>query len=152
MIEGGVMRRKIFERNILFLCEDNECRSQMAEAMAKYLNPPNTRVVSAGVEPREIPPPVHDVMAEFGISLSGQTPKGLTAVPLDEIDLVISFGDIASRCDSLPRKAKVEYWSIPDPYAQSENGSVPFASLRLCRDAIDKYVAALLLDHWRNVA
>ncbi len=124
----------------------------MAEAMAKYLNPPNTRAVSAGLKPSEIPPPVHDVMAEFGISLSGQTAKGLDAVPLDEIDLVVSFGDAASKCDCLPPKARVEYWSVPDPYGQAENGSAPFASLRLCRDTIDKYVAALFLDHWRNVA
>ncbi len=146
------MRRKIFERNILFLCEDNACCSQMAEAMARYLNPPNTRVVSAGLRPSVIPPHVYDVMAEFGISLSGQTSKGLNEVPLDEIDLVISFGDVAAKCDGLPPKAKVEYWSVPDPYAQAENGSAPFASLRLCRDKIDKYVAALFLDHWRNVA
>ncbi len=146
------MRRKIFERSILFLCENNACRSQMAEAMAKYLNPPKTRVLSAGLEPGEIPPPVHDVMAEFGISLSGHKPKGLAAVALEEIDLVISFGDVATRCDCLPRRAKIEYWSIADPYAQTENGNVPFAGLRLCRDAIDKHVAALFLDHWRNVA
>ena len=147
------MRRKIFERNILFLCEDNACRSQMAEAMAKYLNPPNTRVYSAGLKPTEVLPQVCDVMAEFGISLSGQTCKGLNAVPLDEIDLVISFGDVATECASLPSKAKIEYWSVPEPYARAENGSAPSAaSLRLCRDAIDKYVAALFLDHWRNVA
>ena len=146
------MRRKIFERNILFLCEDNACRSQMAEAMAKYLNPPNTRVYSAGLKPTAILPQVYDIMAEFGISLSGQTCKGLNAVPLDEIDLVISFGDVATACANLPSKAKIEYWSVPAPCEHVENGSAPLASFRLCRDAIDKYVAALFLDHWRNVA
>jgi arsenate reductase len=146
------MRRKIFERNVLFLCEDNACLSQMAEAMAKYVNPPNTRVYSAGLQPSKILPQVHTVMAEFGIVLSGQASKGLDAVPLDEIDLVISFGDVAKRCDRLPSKVKIEYWSVPAPYAQGENANPPFASLRLCRDAIDKYVAALFLDHWRNVA
>ena len=146
------MRRKIFERNILFLCEDNACRSQMAEAMAKYLNPPNTRVYSAGLKPSAILPAVHDVMAEFGILLSEQKPKGLEAVPLDLIDLVISFSDAAKKCDCLPRKTKVEYWSVPDPYARPENGRGPFTNFRRCRDAIDTYVAALFLDHWRNVA
>ncbi len=146
------MRRKIFERNILFLCEDNACLSQMAEAMAKYLNPPSTRVYSAGLKPGEIPAQVYEVMAEFGITLSQQTSKGLDAVPLDVIDLVVSFGDVATKCDRLPGKAKIEYWSVPDPYAQLQNGSAALASLRLCRDAIDKHVAALFLDHWRNVA
>lgn len=146
------MKRKIFERNILFLCEDNACLSQMAEAMARYINPPNTRVHSAGLNPKAILPQVHAVMAEFGIVLSGQASKELDAVPLDEIDLVISFGDAAKRCDRLPGKTKIEYWSVPAPCAQAENANAPFASLRLCRDTIDKYVAALFLDHWRNVA
>lgn len=147
-----MMRRKIFERNILFLCEDNACLSQMAEAMAKYLNPPNTQVYSAGLKPGRILPHVYNVMAEFGILLSGQVSKELDAVPLEMIDHVISFGDAAKRCDRLPRKAKVEFWSVPDPYAQVENGSDRLAKVRECRDAIDTYVAALFLDHWRNVA
>jgi arsenate reductase len=147
-----MMRRKIFERNILFLCEDNACLSQMAEAMAKYLNPPNTQVYSAGLRPRRILPQVYDVMAEFGILLSEQESKGLDAVPLEMIDLVVSFGDSAKHCDRLPRKAKIEFWSVPDPYAQAENGSDRLAKVRESRDAIDTYVAALFLDHWRNVA
>jgi arsenate reductase len=147
-----MMRRKIFDRNILFLCEDNACLSQMAEAMARYLNPPDTQVYSAGLNPREILPQVHDVMAEFGIVLSQQRSKSLDAVPLEAIDLVISFGDIAKRCDRLPRKAKIEFWSVSDPYELPENGSDPLGHLRGCRDTVDIYVAALFLDHWRNVA
>jgi len=146
------MRRKIVEHNLLFLCEDNSCLSQMAEAMAKYLNPPNTHVYSAGLNPRAILSQVYDVMAEFGIGLSEQTSKGLNAVPLDAIDLVISFGDVAKRCDRLPAKAKIEFWSVPDPYGQPEKGGDSLTTLRHCRDAIDTHVAALFLDHWRNVA
>lgn len=124
----------------------------MAEAMTKYLNPPNTRVYSAGLTPKKIFPQVYTVMAEFGVPLPGHTTKGLDAVPLDQIDLVVSFGDVAKKSDRLPVKAKIAYWSVPAPYAQTENANAPLASLRLCRDAIDKYVAALFLDHWRNVA
>jgi protein-tyrosine-phosphatase len=43
------MRRENLERNILFLCEDNACFSQMAEAAAKHLAPPKTKIFSAGV-------------------------------------------------------------------------------------------------------
>jgi arsenate reductase len=145
-----MMRRKSVERNILFLCEDNACLSQMAEAMAKYLNPPNTQVYSAGLKPGRILPQVYDVMGEFGIVLSEQTSKGLDAVPLEMIDLVISFGDVANRCEGLPRKGKIEFWSVPEPRAA--NGSDRLTDLRHCRDVIDTYVAALFLDHWRNVA
>lgn len=146
------MKRKIFERNILFLCEDNACRSQMAEAMARYLKPPSTRVYSAGLRPSAIPPAVYEVMAEFGILLSEQRPKALDAVPLDSIDLVISFGDVAQDCGRVRPTTKVEHWSVPDPYARPENGRGLLTNFRRCRDAIDMYVAALFLDHWRNVA
>ncbi len=67
------MRRAIRERNILFLCEDNACLSQIAEAMAKHLSPPKIRIFSAGVKPSAIPAHVYKVMHELGISLSGQS-------------------------------------------------------------------------------
>jgi protein-tyrosine-phosphatase len=51
------MRRTSIERNILFLCEDNACLSQIAEASAKHLAPPRTRIFSAGVKPSTIPTP-----------------------------------------------------------------------------------------------
>lgn len=49
------MRRTIRDRNILFLCEDNASLSQMAEAVAKHLDPPKVKIFSAGVKPTTIP-------------------------------------------------------------------------------------------------
>ena len=63
------MRRGHLDRNILFLCEDNSCLSQMAEAAAKHLAPPRTRIFSAGVKPSSIPPHVIQAMQELGISM-----------------------------------------------------------------------------------
>jgi len=85
------MRRTIRERNILFLDDDNACLSQMAEAVAKHLHPPKVRVFSAGVKPTSIPPQVHRVMEEMGISLRGQASKKMNDVPLSEIDLVVNL-------------------------------------------------------------
>ena len=70
------MRREIRERTILFLCEDNACLSQMAEAAAKHLGPPKTRIFSAGVKPGSIPPHVVQAMKEMGINMAGQRSKG----------------------------------------------------------------------------
>jgi protein-tyrosine-phosphatase len=49
------MRRERIQRNVLFLCEDNACLSQIAEASAKHLAPPRTRIFSAGIKPGIIP-------------------------------------------------------------------------------------------------
>jgi arsenate reductase len=145
------MRRKILDRNILFLCEDNACLSQMAEAAAKHLAPPRTRIFSAGVNPSAIPFHVVQAMQELGISMNGHKSKGLAEVPMQEIDLVVSFGDADKQCRDLPRRAKIERWPIaPDVQPEAE-AAAALSAVRARRDEIDRRVFALFLDHWRNI-
>ena len=139
------MRRQTIERTILFLCDDNACLSQIAEATARHLAPPRTRVYSAGVKPSEIPAPVIQAMQELGISMSGQRSKSIAEVPVQDIDLVVSFGDADQRCDRLPKKAKIARWPITSVSAKTD-----LTAVRARRDEIDKRVFALFLDHWRN--
>jgi protein-tyrosine-phosphatase len=146
------MRRTIRERNILFLCEDNASLSQMAEAVAKHLGPPKVKVFSAGISPTTIPSLVYRVMAESGVSLQGQSCKKMNEVPLNEIDLVISFQGADKKITSLPKRTKVENWSIPAPDSSDTTSSAPLTRFRHERDEINKRVFALFLDHWRNDA
>jgi arsenate reductase len=149
--EGGkFMRRQSLERTILFLCDDNSCLSQIAEAAARHLAPPRTRVFSAGVKPSTIPAPVVQAMQELGISMSGQRSKSLADVPIQDVDLVVSFGEADKHCDRLPQRVKIERWPIADPAANPENPSA-LPAIRARRDEIDKRVFALFLDHWRNI-
>jgi arsenate reductase (thioredoxin) len=145
------MRRGSIERNILFLCEDNACLSQIAEASAKHLAPPRTRIFSAGVKPSRIPSHVINAMNELGISMAGQTSKGLADVPIQEIDLVVSFGDAHKQCANLPDRAKIENWRLPVRQKSGGDSAPEMAATREDRDEIDKRVFALFLDHWRNV-
>jgi arsenate reductase (thioredoxin) len=145
------MRRVRLERNILFLCEDNSRLSQMAEAAAKHLSPPRTRIFSAGVKPSTIPSNVIEAMKELGISMTGQRSKSVTDVPMNEIDLIVSFGEADKQCNNLPGRAKIERWPVPQAF-QSVGASAPaLSAVRQQRDEIDKRVFALFLDHWRNV-
>ena len=146
------MRRAIHERNILFLCEDNACLSQIAEATAKHLAPPKTRIFSAGVKPSTIPAHVIQAMRELGITMAGHRSKGLAEIPMQDIDLVVSFGDAHKKCTNLPGRAKIENWPAPEE-SSSEKGNAPeLSTIRDKRDEIDKRVFALFLDHWRNIA
>ena len=43
------------------------------------------------------------------------------------------------------------HWAIPDARRITGSETPPRAVLRFMRDEIDKEVAALFLDHWRNV-
>ena len=146
------MRRAINERNILFLCEDNAQLSQMAEAAAKHLSPPKTRIFSAGIKPGRIPAAVIKAMNEVGIPIADQKSKGLADVPLDEIDLVVSFGDAHKQCSNLPRRAKIESWPVTDEFKTKKSDADDMITLRDERDDIEKRVFALFMDYWRNVA
>ena len=63
--------------SVLFLCTNNSCRSQMAEALLRGQTGHRFEVFSAGLRPREIHPLTYRVMAEIGIDISGQRPKGV---------------------------------------------------------------------------
>jgi arsenate reductase len=133
---------------------DNSCASQIAEGIAKCLAPPKTRIFSAGITPIDvIHPLVAKVMKEVGISISGQNAKGLGAVPLEEIDLAVTLSEeIKEKCPALPSRVKLEHWSIPDLKRASGGEAAMQAVFCYVRDEIDKKIAALFLDHWRNVA
>jgi arsenate reductase (thioredoxin) len=144
------MQRRNVERNVLFLCEDNACLSQMAEAAAKHLAPPRTRIFSAGVKPTAIPLPVVEAMQELGISMKGQKSKSLADVPIQEIDLVVSFDDAHKQCANLPGRVRIERWPIAPAAQPSGEAPSNLSAIRARRDEIDKRVFALFLDHWRN--
>ena len=123
----------------------------MAESMAKHMGLPKIRVFSAGIRPGHIPPEVRRVLQEIGVELSGTTTKSMDQIPVNDIDLVVSFGDASEKCRSLPNKAKVERWAIPNPMRVADGTSAVLSGYRHGRDEIDKRVAALFLDHWRHL-
>jgi arsenate reductase len=146
-----IMRRESIQRNILFLCDDNAYLSQIAEATARYLAPPRTRIFSAGIKPGVISLRVVEAMQELGISMRGQKTKSLDEVPMDEIDLVVSFGEAHKKCLNLPGNARIEDWGVSRSPASSSDADPALEAIREDRDEIDKRVFALFLDHWRNV-
>jgi arsenate reductase (thioredoxin) len=145
------MRRTKIEKSILFLDEDNACLSLMAESMAKHVSPPRIRIFSAGVRPGQIPPEVSRVLQEIGVEQSASTTKSVDQIPTNDIDLVVSFGNAHEQCRSLPSKAKVAKWSVPNPMRTPGESSAVLSAYRSGRDEIDKRVAALFLDHWRHL-
>lgn len=142
------MRRRIFERNILFLSADNACLSRIAEAAAKQLNPPGVRVFSANVNAVPIPRAVRAVIAETGMSVCERTANSVADVPLNQIDLVVSFGDADRQCPAMPLKARVEHWQP----ITVEPGHSAVETFRAIRNDIESKVFALFMDYWRNVA
>lgn len=123
--------------NILFVCVENACRSQMAEAWARHLGQGRVRAWSAGSHPaKTINPYVRLVMRERGIELRGAAPKGFDVLPEMVWDAVVTMG-CGEECPWIPARIHVR-WEIPDPKGRS------IEVFRRVRDEIEHRVRELL--------
>lgn len=110
---------------ILFVCQGNINRSQMAEVFLKHLMP-GVEISSAGTfvpsvregrKVSEISTKGAKAMQEIGFDTSNNIVKGLRLEMVDAADRVILVGDIVE--GGLPpylrNSPKLEKWNIPDP-------------------------------------
>ena len=127
---------------ILFVCVQNTCRSQMAEAyLNHFARERGIEVIaeSAGTKGSgELNPLVVEVMAKEEISLDGQEPKLLTQEMVDRADKVISMGCGVDAAACPARFIVSEDWELEDPHEK------PIEFVRQTRDAIRIRVEKLL--------
>ena len=122
---------------VLFVCVHNAGRSQMAAALLEHHAAGRVAVRSAGSTPAgELNPAVVAAMAELGIDVSAESPKGLTEEAVREADVVITMG-CGDACQVFPGKRYLD-WELPDP------AGLPVEAVRPIRDEIDRRVRALL--------
>lgn len=123
--------------NVLFVCVENSCRSQMAEGFARLLGPSSIEAFSAGSKPSgKINQTAIAAMREIGVDLTRQASKGLSELPARRWDYVITMGcgDACPFVDAVRR----EDWAIPDPK------QMPLEEFRRVRDQIKERVKDLL--------
>jgi len=134
-LTGGLSGR----RRALFLCRENACRSQMAEAFLQYHGGEHFDVQSAGDRPAgEVNPLAVEAMAEKGIDLAFRRPRGMDAIEGGgrPLDLVVQVGCEQS-CPVTPA-GRVENWELEDPAER------PLEFMRTTRDEIEKRVKLLI--------
>lgn len=103
-----------FMKKVLFVCVENSCRSQIAEAFAKIYGKDKIEVYSSGSKPSGIVnPKAVKSMAEIGYDLSIHNSKSLQEIPKIEYDYTITMG-CGDECPFVKAKTK-EDWEIPDP-------------------------------------
>ncbi|MGH7851922.1 MAG: hypothetical protein ACREP3_00660, partial [Candidatus Binatia bacterium] len=95
--------------------------------------------------------PVVQAMQELGISMKGQRSKSLADIPMQDIDLVVSFDDAHKQCANLPGRVSIERWPISLTARAAGEADSTLPAIRDRRDEIDRRVFALFLDHWRNI-
>lgn len=124
---------------VLFVCRENACRSQIAEALARRHGAGLLEPYSAGSAPRgSVDPGAKAVMAEQGLNLDRQRSKGIADLPPGAWDVVVGMG-CGDACPQVQAKRHLE-WEIPDPA-----GSDP-ATYRRVRDLIEARVWQLLTE------
>ena len=121
---------------MLFVCNHNAGRSQIAQALFERHAPADVRAESAGSTPaEEVWPNVIEAMREIGIDIAGRRPKKLTTEMQLHADWAVTMG-----CgDACPYVAtRVDDWDIPDPADQT------LEVVRHIRDQVEQRVMALV--------
>lgn len=124
-------------KRVLFVCVENSCRSQIAEAFARIHGNENVEVYSAGSRASgRINPKAIDSMREIGYDLAAHASKSLADLPDVEYDYAITMG-CGDECPFV-RARQREDWAIPDPKEMDPT------EFRRVRDAIETRVKALM--------
>ncbi|KRF01682.1 hypothetical protein ASG89_25300 [Paenibacillus sp. Soil766] len=125
---------------IYFLCIQNRCRSQIAEAFAKHYGGEHVIVESAGLEPHDIHPLTLKVMREVGIELSGNTSKKIDMKYFIASNVIVKLcQQVTERCPIVPFGITSVDWDIEDPLLSND-----IQPVRHARDTIQKKVIELL--------
>jgi arsenate reductase (thioredoxin) len=122
---------------ILFVCVENSCRSQIAEAFARIHGKTNLLCFSAGSRPSgQVNPKAIQIMQELGYDLRQHHSKSLQQIPDLEYDYAITMG-CGDECPFIRAKHR-DNWNIPDPKELS------MAEFREVRNLIESKVMALI--------
>lgn len=126
----------------LFLDDDCAARAPLAEALARK----HGRLAdawAAGWTPSHVRREVREVLEEEGIPPQGLRARGVSAVPLEEIQVVVAFvPDAASLllAEGVVRRT----WAIPDPSCAPPSERLD--AYRAARDEITRRLKLLLAE------
>lgn len=125
-------------RKVLFVCIENACRSQMAEAFFnKYAK--NAIAYSAGSSPAEnIDPRTVEVMREKDIDIVNKKPTSFDSLLSENFDSMITMG-CKDTCPITPKDKTIK-WDIEDPKGHSVQ------KYREIRDVIENNVKKLIKE------
>lgn len=146
---GVIMLKK---QNVLFLCNDNSVRSQMAEGILRHRAGDRFESLSAGLDPDiQVHPSAVKVMEEIGIDISSQKPKA--------VDIYLGktmIHDLMILCDktqaTCPRVwpgtpfQKRYYWPINNPEDISGTTEEKLDAFRNVRDELTEKIVSWLSE------
>lgn len=122
---------------VLFICVENSCRSQMAEAFARRHGAGRVEAHSSGSRPSGVVnPKAIASMAELGYDLTTHRSKGLDELANLDFDAAVTMG-CGDACPMVRATRRLD-WQVSDPKA------LPPDEFRAVRDQIERQVLDLL--------
>jgi len=115
----------------------------MAEGLARHLAPPGYTFYSAGSQPVKVARSAVAVLAEDGIDIAHHRSKGIDAIPMAEVDTIVTLC-AEEVCPVVPGNVRRVHWPLPDP------GVIPDAVARrqAFRETRDR-LKELLPELWK---
>ena len=122
---------------VVFVCVENSCRSQMAEAFGRMHGGDRVEVFSTGSNPSgQVNATAIELMWEVGYDLSTHRSSPSSTLPPGEFDVLVSMG-CGDDCPVVSAARRIE-WEIPDPK------HMPLSDFRGVRDHVEAEVVRLL--------
>jgi arsenate reductase len=101
---------------VLFVCNGNSARSQIAEALLDRFGGSDFGVSSAGTSPKQVHPLAVRVLAEIGIDWQEARAKPVTELLDRSFEYVITLSNSArEECPTLPGPHSSLHWHLEDP-------------------------------------
>jgi arsenate reductase len=101
---------------VLFICTGNSARSQMAEALLRFMGGSDFEVFSGGTEPKGVNPYTVCVLDEICIDWSAAVSKPLAGFVGQRLDYVVTVCDRARQaCPYFPGRHEMLHWDLEDP-------------------------------------
>ncbi|MGL5085250.1 MAG: arsenate reductase ArsC [Clostridium sp.] len=104
-------------KKILFICTENSCRSQIAEAIIKDKWSDRFEAFSAGTKPaKEIDEYAKRKLEEMGVDINTVIPKSINTFLDYEFDFVITLCEKAKKeCITFKNNPISTHWDLEDP-------------------------------------
>ncbi|MGD9935351.1 MAG: MerR family transcriptional regulator [Dehalococcoidia bacterium] len=123
--------------SVLFLCNGNSGRSQIAEALLQRHGGPAFDAKSAGFAPKSVSDLTVRVLAEDQIDWSGGRSKLVEEFVEHRFDYVITLSDAArEQCPAFPGPHNALHWRLDDPAAVRGPFDDRLAAYRRTRDEV----------------
>ena len=104
---------------VLFLCQHNSARSQIAEAFLKQIDGERFQVESAGLEVKPLNPLAVEVMKEIGIDISKKKAQSVFELyrkgRLYHYVITVCDKSVAEKCPIFPNTLQQLHWPFDDP-------------------------------------